>query len=103
MGMLLEGWRRIHPDNHHFRFAGIVPTVAAIAFEPEALVLVEDVTFRFIEPDLQFPFQHVDPIFTLMRVSSVAAGAWRNMHHHRFQHLGAGGEKFHTNAVLRLN
>lgn len=46
-----ERWRSVDPDHQGFLFARVVPAMAAITLEPKALVLMEDITFRFIQPD----------------------------------------------------
>src|SRR6266851_2756811 len=75
-----ERRRCVDPDYDDFLFARVVPSMAAIAFEPKALVLMEDITFRLVEPDFKFTFQHVHPVFTLVSIGTVAAGCRRNSH-----------------------
>jgi hypothetical protein len=102
-GLSSKCWGRVDPDHDHFFFPRIVPTMASIAFEPKALVLMEDITFRFIEPDFEFAIQHINPVFPLVRIGTIAASGGWDSHQHRLEHFRPSGKKFHANSRLRLD
>jgi hypothetical protein len=74
--------------------------MAALALEPEAVTLLQNVTFDFIQPDFQCAFEHLKKVFALMHVRAVAPGSWWNPH--GFEHLRACREQFHADAGLRF-
>src|SRR5437867_2190692 len=98
-----EGRGSIDPNHEHFFCTRIVPTMSAVALEPKTFVLVEDIALCFVEPDFEFAFQHIDPVFALVRVSAVAARSRRDAHQHGLEHFRARREKFHPHSRLRLN
>ena len=91
------GWS-IDPQNGRLLVCRVKPAVAPVALEPEAVTLLQQVTFDFIKPDFERAFKHVEEVFPLVHVRAVAAGSGWNSNQHGFEHLRAGRKQFHANA-----
>lgn len=86
------------PREQQLAFGRVKPAMTAVALEPKAVTLLQQVTFDLIEPDFQRALKHVKEVFTLVHVSSVASSSWWNSNQHGFEHLRAGRKQFHANA-----
>ena len=80
----------------------VKPAMTAVALEPEAVTLLQQVTFDLIKPDFERAFQHVKEVFALVHVRTVASSSWWNSNQHGFEHLRACRKQFHADAGLRF-
>ena len=74
--------------------------MTAVALEPKAVTLLQQVTFDLIKPDFQRAFKHVEEVFALVHVRAVASSSWWNSNQHRLEHLRACRKQFHADAGL---
>ena len=68
------------------------------ALEPEAVAFAQGVALELVEPDFERAGHHVNELFTLMRIRSIASGARLDPKDMAFQLAGSDRQELETDA-----
>ena len=88
--------RGVNPEDHGLRSAWVHPAVVRFACKAKAIAGVK-LVFVVFEDDRQPSLEHIEKLFTLVRIGIAAAGARRDTEQMRFERGLPAGQQFHLN------
>src|SRR5262245_21651461 len=94
----LERWRSIDPQQPGLCLARILPAMRRGTLEVQTVAGFKEMVFIPIQPDFELATQHVQKLFTLVRVGFTAVAARLDAEQMGFHRGVAPGEKLHADA-----